>query len=66
MIAILNSDVFPGLEKQNPMESKEEDLIPDKFGSKWYEHQDKKVFAKVINNEDDDFDIAEQDLLEDT
>lgn len=59
MIAILNSDVFPGLEKVNPMDSKEEDLIPDKYGSKWYEHQDKKVFKKVIENEEDDFDLGE-------
>jgi hypothetical protein len=66
MIAILNSDVFPGLEKQNPIESKDEDLIPDKFGSKWYEHQDKRVFKKVVENSEDDFDLAEENLLEDT
>jgi hypothetical protein len=48
------------------VEFKDEDLIPDKFGSKWYEHQDKKVFKKVIQNDEDDFDLDEENLLEDT
>ena len=51
MIAILNCDVFPGLEKHDPLLTRDEDLIPDKYGSKWYEHQEsaaqKKVFKKV-------------------
>jgi len=32
MISILGCDVFPGLEKINPLSSQEEDIVPDKFG----------------------------------
>jgi len=69
MIAILNCDVFPGLDKHNPLASAQEDLIPDKFGNKWYEHQEgtKKVFKKIEAPEsDEDFEIHEANLLEDT
>ena len=52
MIQILNSDVFPGLEKQNPLLSTHEDIIPDKFGSKWYVHQEPRVFEKVVDLDD--------------
>ena len=38
MIAILGCDVFPGLELNDPATSKSEDLVPEKYGSKWYEH----------------------------
>lgn len=38
MIAILNCDVFPGLDKTNPLSSVDEEVIPDKFGPKWFEH----------------------------
>jgi len=31
MTAILASDVFPGLDKNDPLDSKDEDKIPDKF-----------------------------------
>ena len=41
MTAILSCDVFPGLDKTNPLDSKEEDSIPEKFGSKWYEQIEK-------------------------
>jgi hypothetical protein len=41
MTAILSCDVFPGLDKTNPLDSKEEDPIPEKFGSKWYEQIEK-------------------------
>lgn len=45
MIAILNCDVFPGLELQDPLSSQNDDIIPDKFGQKWYEYSDKpRVF----------------------
>ena len=44
MIAILNCEDFADLEKFDPLESKEEDLIPEKFGPKWYEHRE--VVAK--------------------
>jgi hypothetical protein len=53
--AILNCDVFPGLEKQDPMSSQAEDVIPDKYGPSWYEHEQKKKenplqhFSNVIS-----------------
>jgi len=31
MTAILASDVFPGLDKKDPLESKEEDVVPEKY-----------------------------------
>jgi hypothetical protein len=52
MTAILSCDVFPGLDKTNPLDSLEEDPIPEKFGSKWYEQSEKpktKVYSKLIN-----------------
>jgi hypothetical protein len=39
MTAILASDVFPGLDKTNPLDSKQETSIPDRYGSRWYEHE---------------------------
>lgn len=54
--AILNCDVFPGLEKANPLDSTAEDAIPDKYGPNWYEFEQKKKenplnhFVNVINN----------------
>lgn len=52
MIAILNCDVFPGLELQDPLSTKDDDIIPDKFGQKWYEYSDKptKVFKPIDND----------------
>ena len=41
LIAILTCEVFPKLEKSDPLASTEEDAIPDKYGVKWYEHQQK-------------------------
>ena len=38
MTAILSCDVFPGLEKNDPLISADEDVVPEKFGPKWYEH----------------------------
>jgi len=49
MIAILNCDVFPGLELNDPATSKSEDLVPDKYGSKWYEHQQEKKVFKLVD-----------------
>lgn len=37
MTAILACDVFPQLEKVDPILSPEDDEIPDKFGPKWFE-----------------------------
>lgn len=36
---ILACDVFPGLDKCDPLQSQEEDVIPDKYGPKWYEFE---------------------------
>jgi len=43
VIGILTCEVFPNLDKLNPLETTDEDAIPNKYGPKWYEHaQDKK------------------------
>ena len=39
MLAILTCEVFPKLEKCNPLASVEEDVIPEKYGPKWLNHQ---------------------------
>ena len=39
MTAILAGDVFPGMDRKNPLESKEADSIPDKFGKRWFEFE---------------------------
>lgn len=39
LTAILACDVFPGLDKSDPLAKKEEDPIPEKFGSKWFEFE---------------------------
>lgn len=49
MIAILSNDVFPGLEKTNPMLCRDEDLIPEKFGSKWYEYRENEELEMQEN-----------------
>jgi len=36
LTAILSADVFPGVEKTDPLETTDNDDIPDKFGKKWY------------------------------
>jgi hypothetical protein len=36
--AILASDVFPGLDTTNPLDSVNDDSLPDRFGTKWFEH----------------------------
>jgi hypothetical protein len=39
MTAILASDVFPGLDVTNPLESPEVDKIPDRFGPQWFTYE---------------------------
>jgi hypothetical protein len=39
MTAILASDVFPMLDVKNPLDSLEDDSIPERFGPKWYEYE---------------------------
>lgn len=40
MTAILSCDVFPGLDKTDPMSSPDEDLIPDRFGPNYYQYRE--------------------------
>jgi hypothetical protein len=53
MTAILGCDVFPGLEKIDPLSMPDEDIVPDKFGPKWYEHTEKPkptIFSELMKN----------------
>ena len=53
MTAILSCDVFPGLEKTDPLSSPDEDIVPEKFGPKWYEHTERpkpKIFSELLKN----------------
>jgi hypothetical protein len=38
MTAILATEIFPEIEKHNPLTSDFEDKIPDRFGAKWFEY----------------------------
>lgn len=54
MTAILSCDVFPGLEKIDPLTSPYEDVVPEKFGPKWYEHTERpkpKIFSELMKND---------------
>lgn len=42
MTAILACDVYPALEKTDPLSSQEEDHIPPKFGPRWFEEEVKE------------------------
>jgi len=47
MTAILSADVFPGLDRVNPLDDfSKDDAIPDRFGAKWYEHEFEKTGKK--------------------
>lgn len=64
MTAILSCDVFPGLEKSDPLGSADEDVVPEKFGPKWYEHTERqkpKIFSELLKSSDkiDDYDLDE-------
>ena len=39
MTAILASDVFPGLDTKNPLDSNNEDDIPQRFGPNWFQYE---------------------------
>ena len=39
MTAILGSDVFQDLEKINPLDSLDDDPIPDRFGPSWFQYE---------------------------
>lgn len=52
MTAILGSDVFPQLDDKNPLESQDDDEVPPRFGSAWFEHE-REERKKSIDQEDD-------------
>eukprot|EP00347_Sterkiella_histriomuscorum_P015111 403358280 len=53
MTAIMGSDVFPGLDTTDPLKSSENDSIPKRFGSNWFEHQnDQNEVAKEKEEEE--------------
>ena len=62
MTAILSTDVFPKLEKSEPILTQDDEIIPDKFGKKWFEHQQgiqgSQIFKSVFINEDSDEECA--------
>jgi hypothetical protein len=39
MTAILASDVFPGLDVNNPLENDDVDEVPARFGTNWFQHE---------------------------
>lgn len=39
LTAILAADIFPGLDKIDPLQSREQDVIPEKYGNKWFEYE---------------------------
>ena len=39
MTDILGADVFPGLDRKNPLNTKDDELIPEKYGKKWFSFQ---------------------------
>ncbi len=39
MTAILASDVFPGLDTKDPLETTLEDEVPQRFGPKWFQYE---------------------------
>lgn len=51
MTAILGSDVFPGLDIKNPLDSADEDEIPKRFGNRWYESQGENEEENKVDEE---------------
>ena len=64
MTAILSCDVFPGLDRTDPMLSPDDDLIPEKFGPNWFEHKEPKRFLPVNGEDisDDVFDTIDAEV----
>lgn len=52
MTAILASDVFPGLDTKNPLDSADDDEIPKRFGPQWFEHERETNKAFSGNDEE--------------
>ena len=42
MTDILVADVFPGLDRKDPLKTKEDEVIPEKYGKKWFSFQQNK------------------------
>jgi hypothetical protein len=51
---MLGCDVFPGLDRVDPLSSPDDDLIPEKFGPKWFnfakEEQQQQQRSKNLDN----------------
>jgi hypothetical protein len=71
MIAMLGCDVFPGLDRIDPLSSPDEDLIPEKFGPKWFnapKEKEENFNHLVVDGEVDDqaladvLDVVEEEL----
>lgn len=65
MTAILASDVFPGLDTANPLDSKNEDDIPQRFGPKWFEYErEERKQSQVIDSNGSHADDEEESRKE--
>lgn len=42
LTAILATDVFPGLDRRDPLATKDEEVIPEKFGPNYIYYEDKE------------------------
>ena len=56
MTAILACDVFPQLERVEPLSTTDEDEIPPKFGPKWFEEERKDEEQKRGDIDDENHD----------
>ena len=56
MTAILACDVFPQLERVDPLLSKDEEEIPARFGPKWFEEERKDEEQKDSVEKEGEFD----------
>ena len=66
MTAILASDVFPGLDTKNPLDSIDEDDIPQRFGPKWFQferEERKQSIGGDGNRADDEEDNQHQEKV---
>jgi len=62
MTAILAADVFPGLDKHNPLNTKELEEMPERFGKNWYQHESGNQTIKAVKLEK--LEQLESDLAE--
>ena len=64
MTQIMACDVFPGLDRQDPLSSLDDDKIPDKFGSRWFEFEmsDKNFKKNTIPDHVKDIQDLKKDI----